>query len=220
MQTRIAWLLLLASWWAFGAHAYAEVLYKNGPVNGICDIEHCNVDAWTINFGFSVTDSFTMSSSSTIQGFNFAFWLLPGDTLTSVDWAVGKCEFCSDLARGTASGPNLTTSFMKTNQYGYNIWAIGITGLNIPVSGGLPDAYWLTVENAVVPSGDPVYWDENDGPSMAYTECIQNGSGCIPSESFNIVGIPGTGTTPEPSSIILLGSGILGLAGVLRRSMP
>ena len=28
-----------------------------------------------------------------------------------------------------------------------------------------------------------------------------------------------TGTTPEPSSIMLFGSGILGLAGVLRRKL-
>ena len=39
----------------------------------------------------------------------------------------------------------------------------------------------------------------------------------LPSEAFTITG--GTGTTPEPSSIMLFGSGILGLAGVLRRKL-
>jgi hypothetical protein len=219
MQTRIAGILLLASWWVFAAQAHADTLYKNGPVNGICDIELCTVDAWTINFGYSVTDSFTITSPSTIQGFNFAFWLYPGDTLTSVDWGVGTCQFCSDIANGRASGPGLSSSFMTTNQYGFDIWAVGITGLNIPVSGGPPDFYWLTLQNAVVSSGNPVYWDENGGPSIAWTNCIQNGQGCIPSESFNVVGSSGTGTTPEPSSIILFGSGSLGLAGVFRRRM-
>jgi hypothetical protein len=167
-----------------------------------------------------VSDSFTITSSSTIQGFNFAFWLFPGDTLTSLDWAVGTCVFCSDIAKGTASGPGLSSSFMSTNQYGYGIWDVGVTGLNIPISGGTPDAYWLSLQNAEVPSGNPVFWDENGGPSTAWTNCIQNGQqGCIPSESFNIVGIPGTGTTPEPSSIVLFGSGIFGLAGMLRRKM-
>src|SRR5271169_1608197 len=150
MQTRIAWLLLLASWLACATPAHAGTLYKNGPVNGICDIELCTIDAWTINFGYSVTDSFTIGSSSTIQGFNFAFWLFPNDTLTSVDWAVGTCEFCSNLAKGTASGPSLTSSFISTNQFGYDIWGIGVTGLNIPVSGSVPE-YWLTLQNAVVP---------------------------------------------------------------------
>jgi hypothetical protein len=35
-------------------------------------------------------------------------------------------------------------------------------------------------------------------------------------ESFTLTG---GGTTPEPSSILLFGSGILGLAGVLRRKL-
>ncbi len=219
MQTRIAGLLLLASCLAFAGIAHAGILYKNGPVNGICDIEGCMVDAWTINFGYSVTDSFTISSPSTIQGFNFAVWLMPGDILSSADWAVGSCMFCSDLGSGTASGSNLSSSFMFTNRYGYDIWDVSATGLDLHVSGGPPQSYWLTLQNAAVPSGDPVYWDENGGPSTAWTNCIRDGQGCIPSESFNIVGTPDTGTTPEPGSIILFGSGVLGLSGVLRRRM-
>jgi len=219
MQMRIASLLLLASCLAFAAPAHADTLYKNGPVNGICDIEHCTVDAWTINFGYVVTASFTISSSSTVQGFNFAFWMFTGDTLTSVERSLGTCEFCSKIAQGTASGPNLTTSLMSTNQYGYNIWAMGVTGLNIPLAVAPPNSYWLSLQNAVAPSGDPVYWDENGGPSLAYTQCIQGDSGCIPSESFNIVGTTTVGTTPEPSSLTLFGAGLVGLAGVLRRSL-
>jgi hypothetical protein len=218
MQTRIACLLLLAYCVAFSATAHAGILYKNGPVNGICDIELCTVDAWTINFGYSVTDSFTITSSSLIQGFNFAFWLFPGDTLTSVDWSLGNCEFCTNIAAGTASGANLSSSFISANQYGYDIWGIGVTGLNIPIGPGMPNAYWLTLQNATVPSGDPVYWDENGGPSIAWTECVRDDQGCIPSESFNIVGIP-SGTTPEPSSILMFGPAALGLAGVLRRKL-
>jgi len=44
------------------------------------------------------------------------------------------------------------------------------------------------------------------------------GVGAIASESFTLDGRVG-GTTPEPSSILLLGSGILGIAGVLRRKL-
>src|ERR1700749_190107 len=132
MKTRIAGLLLASCCWVFAAEAHADtILYKNGPVNGICDIEHCNVDAWTINFGFEVTNSFTVTASSTIHGFNFAVWLLPGDTLTSVDWAVGTCTFCADIGSGTASGSNLSSSFMFANQYGYDIWEASVTGLDL-----------------------------------------------------------------------------------------
>jgi len=79
----------------------------------------------------------------------------------------------------------------------------------------------------MVPNGDPVFWDQNYGkgcggsdgkgancPSMASESAI----GTIYSESFTITG-SGTGTTPESSSIMLFASGILGLAGVLRRKL-
>jgi PEP-CTERM motif len=88
--------------------------------------------------------------------------------------------------------------------------------------------YWLNLANAVVNDGDPIYWDENsgvggNGPSSA----SENSVGTIPSEAFTVLGTSSTsssssstgGTVPEPSSIMLFGSGILGLAGVLRRKL-
>ena len=54
-------------------------------------------------------------------------------------------------------------------------------------------------------------------PSVAVcNDCIR-GFGNIPSEAFDINGTNNGGTTSEPSSIVLFGSGILGLAGILRR---
>jgi hypothetical protein len=94
-----------------------------------------------------------------------------------------------------------------------------VTGLNVGLSG---KTYWLTLTNAVVPSGDAVYWDENSGvgctspgcPSQALEPLI----GTIASESFDITGTS-DGAALEPSSIVLFGSGVLGLAGVLRRRL-
>ena len=80
----------------------------------------------------------------------------------------------------------------------------------------------MTLSNACSTSGcsitNPIYWDENGGPSTAY----ENTLGSIPSESFTLTGVtttPPPVTTPEPSSIMLFGSSILGLAGVLRRKL-
>jgi hypothetical protein len=68
-----------------------------------------------------------------------------------------------------------------------------------------------------VNNGDPVYWDENDGPSSA-TETY--GDASIPSESFTILGSAnGGGTTPEPDSVLLFASGVLAVGSVLRRKL-
>jgi hypothetical protein len=73
------------------------------------------------------------------------------------------------------------------------------------------------LSNGAVNLGDPVYWDENDGPSSASLNTV----GTLGSESFTILGSSGsgTGTTPEPESILLFGTGVIGLGAVLRRKL-
>ena len=121
---------------------------------------------------------------------------------------------------GTANGNNITDTFISTNQYGYDIDKITYSGFTV---NGLTKGatYWLNLQNAAVPSGDPVYWDENSGKGCGGAGCPSQASessvGTIPSEDFTISG--GSGSTPEPSSIMLFGSGILGLAGLLRRKL-
>ena len=208
MHPRKPVLLILAAAFLLLAPAVPAMadatLYDNGPVNG-------TVDAWAINFGYDVADSFTLSSASTITGFNFGTWLYPGDSVVSVDYQIGTQPF--EGPTGTAT---VTSTFLYNNQYGYDIDQEVATGLNVALSAG---TYWLTLGNAVDTQGEPVYWDENDGPSQA----TENQTGSIPSESFQIVGTTGTSTTntssttPEPGSLVLLGSGLLSVGGVLRR---
>ena len=50
----------------------------------------------------------------------------------------------------------------------------------------------MNLSNAVVNTGDPVYWDENSGPSLA----SENSVGTIPSESFTVLGSTTTSTQP------------------------
>jgi PEP-CTERM motif len=191
----------------------AMAQYDNGPING-------TTDAWTINFGYIVSDTYT-AESSTLTGFSFGVWELPGDVMSSVDWSITSGENSGTVyGSGTASGSGLTDKFISTNQYGYDIDAITVSGLNVSEVSGT--TYWLNLQNATVPSGDPVYWDENSGAGCKGTGCPSQASessvGTIASEAFTING--GTsGSTPEPSSIMLFGSGILGLAGVLRRKL-
>jgi|SRR5271165_371138 len=198
--------------------AWAQT-YDNGPING-------TTDAWTINFGYIVSDTF-VAPSNTVTGFSFGVWEFPGDSMSSVDWSITSGEnsgtvFGSGTAtKGAGSGGSLSDNFVSTNQFGYDIDTITVTGLNVPTTSGSGSTYWLNLQNAAVPSGDPVFWDENSGKGCGGSGCPSQASessvGTIASEAFTING--GTGTTPEPSSIMLFGSGILGLAGVLRRKL-
>jgi|SRR5450759_2887292 len=182
----------------------AGTLYDNGAGN-------YTTDGWTINFGFAVSDSFTCSADCTVQDFHIGVWLFPGDVLGSVDAAFGSSSFGGTFNTYNATGH----TDLGINQYGYDTQIVDFATGDIPLSAG---TNWISLQNAVETNfGDPVYWDENSGASQAF----QNTLGSIPSESFTITGITGTstGTTPEPSSIMLFGSGILGLAGVLRRKL-
>ena len=205
MKLRIASLalLLLA---LVAIPAMADTIYNNGATNG-------NTDAWTINFGFIVSDTFTVvNDNTTVTGLTFAAWVFPGDTLTSAELSITSGE------NGGTSYFDQTVNFTQgtctLNQYSFNVCNESSTFSGPTLNAG---TYWLNLQNASVPSGDPVYWDENSGPSHA----SENSIGTIPSESFTLLGntTTTTGSVPEPSSIMLLGSGILGLAGVLRRKL-
>ena len=192
--------------------ATAQTVYSNGAING-------NFDAFTINFGFIVSDTFNVSSNgTTLTGFSFGTWLFPGDTVTSAELSI-----TSDEQGGTSffdGTINFSQGSCVVNEFGFNVCTENgnITGGPTLNAG----TYWLNLQNASVPGGDPTFWDANSGPSNA----SENGVGSIPSEAFTVLGTSTTSTStststttsvPEPSSILLVGSGFLGLAGLTRR---
>jgi hypothetical protein len=200
---------------AVPAMAQSDV-YDNGPVNG-------QVDAWTINSGFAVSNTFRFLNGTTADQFDFWVWL--NDlTVTEVFLQIGSTGyFSNNLFAGVVS---LTQSNCFTNNFGFDVCqeSGNFAGPTLPAGN-----YYLTLSNAVATGGGSVYWDENSGVGCMSNGCPssaqENTLGTIPSEAFTL-GSSGTttstttsGTTPEPSTIMLFGSGILGLAGVLRRKL-
>jgi len=211
MKRRMAWLTILCMMLA-AVPAWAQILYENGSING-------NTDAWPFNFGYIVSDTFTLSSNAMVGGFEIGMWEYPSSTLTSVDWSITSMENGgTSYGSGTVAGNSLTQMYLSTDSYGYYIYEITATGLNVGLTGG---TYWLNLTNAQDSDNIAVYWDENSGVGCQSNGCPSKASesetGTIASESFTISGTGGT--TPEPSSIVLLGSGVLGLAGLLRRKL-
>src|ERR1039458_4480598 len=163
------------------AHALPQsgTLYDNGPYNG-------TTDAWTINFGLTVSDSFT--GGGPVTGLHFVYWdASTSDLLTTVDISIGSTSFGGTPQ--TLTG--VTNSFLGMNQYGYALYQADYS-----FSGG--SGSYITLSNACTTSGcsvsNPIYWDENSGvgctsqgcPSTAYESTI----GSIPSEAFSLDGGP------------------------------
>ena len=200
--------LLLA--FSAGSLMASSILYDNGPYGG-------DIDAWQINGGFVVSDTFTLTINATITGFAFNAWLLPGDVLTSAEVSITSNEF------GGIVYFDQTVSFTQMgsctiNAFGYNVCDEVASFQGPSINAG---TCWVNLQNASVANGDPVYWDVNDGTGCNSPGCpslaSQNSFGSIPSESFTILGNPGSGTTPEGGTILLRSSGLLVAAGFRRR---
>jgi hypothetical protein len=191
-------------------------IYDNGPVNG-------QVDAWVINFGFAVSDTFHLSGAAIPVDIEFWAWVEPGDTATSVEVAIGSTGyFSNNLFDGTV---RLTQSNCFTNNFGFDVCTenVNFSGPNLGTGN-----YYLTLENAATAAGNPLYWDENSGIGCQSPGCPSsaqaNTVGTIPSEAFTLGGGCGVGQnspdcgppSPEPGSVLLFGSGVVGLAALLR----
>ena len=149
-------------------------VYDNGPFNG-------NTDAWQIDYGFGVSDSFTDADNQSIGDLRMVYWTAAGNQLTSVDVAFGSTSF-----GGTYNTYGVSNNTLRgTNDFGYAIYQADIAFASVPWSG----AGFVSLQNACTAggcsSGEPqIFWDENGGPSTAY----ENTLGSIPSETFTLTG--------------------------------
>ena len=157
------------------------VVYENGPLNG-------TYDAWTINFGYVVSNSFTLGSGSTVVGFDFYTWGYPGDNPQTVDWSITSAVN-GGTVYGSGAGAPLANTIISTNGYDYQINEDTVSGLNVNLGVG---TYYLNLQNAVTSGDNPLYWDENDGAGCKSPGCPSladdNGVGTIGSETFDITG--------------------------------
>jgi hypothetical protein len=203
---------------AFGLAAVparADATLYNNDFGGVISGDNYDEDAWNITT-FSISDSFSLTSQATLTGFTIA--ILP-DTqstqLTSLSWAITTAPFGGvTLDFGTSVSPT-SQAIIETNSQGYTILSETFSiSPGLPLAGGI--TYWLQLDDAIpAPSfGNAMYWDQSDGPSTAYqtpfTGELPDGGACnapcTGSESFFITGVP------EPSSVILMVTILLGVA--------
>lgn len=121
---------------------------------------------------------------------------------------------------GQPGAPQYTTHISGTgnetflgNFNGLPAYSYDVSGLNFSELAGVK--YWL----AVVPDlAFPPQWGwatSTDGNGVSYQDYFGQRSQLAADEAFTLMGT----SVPEPGTFVMLGTGLLGLAGVIRRKL-
>jgi hypothetical protein len=202
--------------------AFADsMLYDNSTAGSYGVVNPTGEPFGILNVGpVAYTESFVLSQSSTVTEATASIWVSSGASITAGDWAITTQEF-GGTTDTSGSLVGLTTALL----YSDVPWGApqgptaDILDVEIPISPSLQlDAgtYWFELED-VGQTGGTAYWDVSEGPSTA---CRSDNDSCSVyySSTFQILGTQDA-ATPEPSSFLLLASGLAGLAGMVRRKL-
>jgi hypothetical protein len=99
---------------------------------------------------------------------------------------------------------------------GFPTYTYDIVGLNFAASAGTQ--YWVSV---IPDLAFPPQWGWSSGTGgdgISYQDFFGVRSQLGADMAFNLVA-PGVQTTPEPGTLVMLGTGVLGLAGAIRRKL-
>jgi hypothetical protein len=203
------------SLWTLGLMATAAALptFADSVVYDNTTATSYTKTGWWISDGNEITNSFALTQPTDITGVDLAVWVATGDMLTSLDWAITSTSFGTVLASGTATdlgNVNLDSSFAAGFGYQIDLESFSISSLDLG-----PGTYWLQIENAVTPDGLLAAWDVSDGASVEANKPYDDPDD---SDTFQILGST-ISVTPEPSSYLLLGTGLLGLTVLMRRKL-
>jgi len=195
---------------AFGTPAFAGILYTDGATNGtslglFIDGPGASPYQQTISDGFIDTNSGTAGS------LDVGLWVAAGETPTTLSWWLGTSAFGDEISSGSMAQVGYT--FLMTTS-GYDVYDVHVTGLSGDLVAGT--TYWLTLGGANDSAGDQIVaWDFNSGPAgcqwaVSGTPQGDCGLAAPEGEAFTI-------NSPEPGTVMLFGSGLLGLSLLLRR---
>ena len=161
----------------------------------------------------TVYDTFTLSKTWDVESFHFVGGYFNGGPPPFV--SAFTLTFYNDNG-GIPGNPIATGSFTNFNEVslGNQIYSYDLFFGSFDMA---PGTYWASV---VPDLGFPPQWGwaEGSGPGLGY-QCFFGTCGPLGvSLAFALDGTV-VSTTPEPSTLIMLGTGILGLAGTLRRKL-
>jgi len=160
-----------------------------------------------------VTDSFTLSGTTTITGFTFGGWSTAGTQLSTVNYG-----FSSSSAAYSQTGTSALTfgAVVPGTGFGGAYDARDYAGSVTPITLGA-GTWYFSLGGAVATDGGFGYWDINNGPSSAYIGGFNLAGiyGPTSSEAFTLTSA--NGGVPEPASWALMLGGFGLVGGAMRR---
>ena len=181
---------LMAPLFLLSGMAQSTVVYDNGPIQGITAR---NIGFGVLTNDFSISNSFSIDSKSTITGITFGAWIPYANTVATVDWAIGTTFFDVSLGSGVA------VAFGDQPVGGAGPFTFTLTSFSVPDLALGAGTYFLTLTNGLNDQGGTVFWDASFGSSLAR----QTDGGTpfdIDSSAFQVLGK----AIPEPSTLVLL----------------
>jgi PEP-CTERM motif len=217
LKIRITTLSLTILCLALTAYAGTTTFYNDGGIDGQSGVNWVGGPL----YGYQdISNGFVAAASGTPNTLEWGEWSVGAPT--SFSYELGSAAFGTDLGSGTVAQNAGNSTFLFTNNQGFSVYDVKVGITSLAMTAG--NTYWLSISNATGINQDTQGWDIPNGglggPATCnfrlsgtnYDDCGSGG------DSFTLTGST-PGTTPEPSSILLFGSGILGLAGVLRRKL-
>jgi hypothetical protein len=230
MRRTILLVVLVASL-LFGGLASASTLFYSGDFDGVNGLAN-ETDATVSGspYGAAIYQNFIVPVGQT--------WNITGlfsNDLMSLDPATAYWEIRSGVSTGNggtliASGTGAdSVSATGRSGFGFDEFMNLVSGLNVNLGAG---QYWFTVVPTDPNSGGRSFMSTTSGSNGVGTAVFDDNFfnsgffGANFDDTHNWVaptnfsgGVIGSivTTTPEPSSLLMLGSGILGFAGLLRR---